>query len=363
VLALAGEPDVSRTVRLYEGRESMQHWARALLAQTLAMIDPEDDRLASIQSDLTNSAIVSATGVHWEEENDDTFNWNTDTRSTAIILDTYARLWPESDLAPNIVRWLVVARRGSHWETTQETAWALIGLTDWMEASGELNANYDWSFAFNGSQRAEGHAGPQTLRESTQLSIDVAELMRDEVNRLTFERTVGDGRLYYSAHLNAYLPVEEVDPLSRGVIVSRRYLDEDGNRVTSGAVGDVLTVEVTVIAPNDLYYLVVEDPYPAGAEPVDTSLQTESVLGERPMLQPDDPLAQGWGWWWFSQTDLRDEKAVLYADKLPAGTYQYTYQIRLGLPGEYQVIPTTAHEFYLPEVYGRGEGIVFNVEP
>ncbi len=361
VLALAGEPDVSRTVQLYDARQGMQHWARALLAQTLWRIDPDDARLDNLQSDLTTSAILSATGAHWEEEADDVWNWNTDTRSTAIILDTFALLWPESDLAPNAVRWLMVARQGGHWETTQETAWALMGLADWMIATGELDADYTWTFEFNGRPYADGRAARATIRESTQLTIDVAQLLRDEVNRLTFRRTEGPGRMYYTAHLTAYLPVEEVEPLSRGIIVSRRYLDENGRAVTQGAVGDTLTVELSIVAPHDLYYVVVTDPYPAGAEAVDVSLQTESVLGERPVLQPDDPLAQGWGWWWFSETDLRDEKAVLFADYLPAGTYQYTYQVRLGLPGTYRVIPPVAQEFYLPEVYGRGAGTLFTI--
>src|SRR5690606_40773523 len=90
------------------------------------------------------------------------------------------------------------------------------------------------------------------------------------------------------------------------------------------------------------------------AEASNLALETQSILGERPTLQPENPLERGWGWWYFAETDLRDEKAVMFADVLPAGTYQYTYQLRLGLPGEYRVIPPTARQFYLPEVYGRG---------
>jgi uncharacterized protein YfaS (alpha-2-macroglobulin family) len=195
------------------------------------------------------------------------------------------------------------------------------------------------------------------------MTILVSDLVKDNVNRLLFERTDGAGRMYYSAHLTAFLPVEQVKPLSKGVIVSRRYLDANGKPITEGHVGDVITVKVTVIAPHDLYYVVLEDPYPAGAEPVDVSLQTESVLGQQPVLNPSDPLARGWGWWWFSNTDFRDEKAVMYADTLPAGTYEYTYQLRLGLPGTFRVIPTTAREFYMPEVYGRGDGTLFTVAP
>jgi uncharacterized protein YfaS (alpha-2-macroglobulin family) len=52
---------------------------------------------------------------------------------------------------------------------------------------------------------------------------------------------------------------------------------------------------------------------------------------------------------------------VLFASYLPAGTYEYTYLIRPGLAGEFQVLPTTAYEMYFPEVSGRGDGMAFTI--
>jgi uncharacterized protein YfaS (alpha-2-macroglobulin family) len=361
VLARAGQPNVSRTVQLYDERAQMAHFSRAWLAQALWMIDESDSRAQELMNSLQNTAILSATGAHWEEEDDYRWIWNTDTRSTAIILDTYALLNPESDLVPNIVRWLMVARRGGHWETTQETAWALIAFTDWLRVTGELDADYDFIVEFNGETVAGGTASAETLREPTRLVIDVGEMLRDEVNRLTFARDEGPGRMYYTAHLTAYLPVEEVGALSRGIIVSRQYLDADGEPVTEARVGDILTARVTIIAPHDLYYVVVEDPIPAGSEAVNRGLLTESVLSESPTLVRPDQSEYGWGWWWFSRTEMRDEKTVLFADYLAAGTYEYTYQLRVLLPGEYRVIPPYAYEFYFPEVSGHGEGSLFTI--
>ena len=134
------------------------------------------------------------------------------------------------------------------------------------------------------------------------------------------------------------------------------------NHFTATA-GQDIEVKVTLIAPNDLYYVVLEDPLPGGAEAVDTSLLTTSVVGEPPQLSPSDPLYYGWGWWWFSNTDLRDEKVVLFATYLPKGTYEYTYTMHASLPGTYQVIPTQAREMYFPEVFGRGDGVVFTINP
>ena len=120
---------------------------------------------------------------------------------------------------------------------------------------------------------------------------------------------------------------------------------------------------MTLVAPTDLHYVVLEDPIPAGTEAVDTSLLTTSVVGQAPELDRVDPFYYGWGWWWFSNTDLRDEKVVLYATYLPAGTYEYTYRLNAALAGVYNVIPTTAFETYFPEVFGRGDGTVFEVLP
>lgn len=67
--------------------------------------------------------------------------------------------------------------------------------------------------------------------------------------------------------------------------------------------------------------------------------------------------------WWFSQEQIRDEKAVLYAERLPAGTYVLTYQLRLGVPGEYHIMPAIAQNFDFQTFTGERGGTVFVIEP
>jgi len=372
-LAEAGQGDTSATVLLFEDREQLSTYGRAYLALALHLLDPDGERIQTLLSDINNAAILSATGAHWEEGTNDWWNMNTDTRSTAIVLDALALLDPQNQLIPNVVRWLMVARKAQTWETTQETAWALIGLTDWMTVSGELKGNYDYDVSLNGNLLEFGKVSPDNLRDPVSLKIAVADLLKDQANRLIINRGGGDGRLYYTAHLNVYFPVEDVKALSRGVVVAREYTlksnDCGGPKqpkcppVTEVKAGQDVQVKVTLIAPNDLYYVVLEDPIPAGTEPVDTSLLTTSAVGQPPTLNYADPLYYGWGWWWFSNTDLRDEKVVLFATYLAKGTYEYTYTLHASRPGVYKVIPTQASEFYFPEVFGRGDGMVFTIKP
>jgi hypothetical protein len=54
---------------------------------------------------------------------------------------------------------------------------------------------------------------------------------------------------------------------------------------------------------------------------------------------------------------------VLFAQYLPRGTYEYTYLMRAGVPGQFLVMPTTAYEMYFPEVFGRSDGGRFTVKP
>ncbi|MFC1974899.1 alpha-2-macroglobulin, partial [Chloroflexota bacterium] len=365
VLAEGNAAPRDKLNELFDNREKLSHYARAYLAQALWLVDENDPRLDTLLSDLNNAAIVSATGTHWEENNLDWWAMNTNTRSTAIIIDTLAKLDPDNALTPNAVRWLMVARQFGIWETTQETAWSLIALTDWMLVTGELDADYDYALYLNETELNSGTASRETVQEGATVIVPIASLIADAANALTIARTDGNGRLYYTAHLKVYLPVEKIKPAERGISVSRRYtlVDCTGSAnctdVREAKLGDVIRVDLTITAPNDLYYVVVEDPLPAGGEAIDTSLATTSQLAADPTLRRQNSHY----WWgsWYSRGELRDEKVVLFADYLRRGTYTFSYTFRTTLPGDYHVIPTVAQEFYFPEVFGRSEGRLLSI--
>jgi len=368
VLAEYGQGDLGRTIALYEKRESLSNYGKAYLTMALLILEPKEPvHVKTLLSDLTNAAILSATGAHWEEQKVDYWTMNTNTRSTALILDALVRADPQNALIPNVVRWLMVARREGHWETTQETAWSVMALTDFMVSTGELKADYDYQVTLNGKPLGQGTVTAQNVGETHKLVVAVKDLLREESNRLVLERLApkgqqtGKGQLYYAAYLRYFLPAEDVVALNRGIIVSRQYtlLDHPERTVDSVKIGDVIQVKLTIIAPNDLHYLVVEDPLPAGCEAVDTSLKTTSSAGQGPELEKTDGRMPYW--WYFTQSELRDEKAALFATYLSRGTYEYTYLIRASIAGRFLTMPTNAYEMYFPEVFGRSDGGIFTV--
>lgn len=362
VLTRAGELPYTPANFLYDNRLRLGNYGKAYLAQAFFLDDAKSSRVKTLMSDLTSAAVLSAAGAHWEEAETDYWNWNTDLRSTAIVLDAFVRINPEAVHTTDAVRWLMAHRRSDGWGSTQETAWTLLALTDWLNYSKEFESSYSYAVGVNGDSLAQGQASVENL--TTSINVEITdEQLSEQVNYLVIARGAGTGNLYYTAYLNAELPVKDVKALDRGIIVSRQYfsIDDAKNPIAEVQRGDLVNVRVTIVAPAALHYVVVNDPLPAGLEAVDSSLLTDVQVPYTYTVL--DFARRGWGWWYFTHTELRDEKVVLSADYLPAGTYVFTYLARASTAGTFNVIPTTAYEFYFPDVYGRGKGTVFVVKP
>ncbi|MCY3916298.1 MAG: hypothetical protein OXG49_09850 [Chloroflexi bacterium] len=159
------------------------------------------------------------------------------------------------------------------------------------------------------------------------------------------------------------MPIEDIAPLSRGLGISRSYTmldDEKKTPISRAAIGDTVKVRLRIVAPNTLRYVVIEDFFPAGAEAINLNLATSAQLGTMPRGDRID-ARRGWGWWYFDHEQFYDEKAVIYANYLPRGVYEFVYSIRPTSAGEFNVIPPIAQEMYFPEVYGRGAGALFAI--
>lgn len=348
-------------------------WSAQLTAESQAFLimayanNGNDAAQASLWSDLGGTVVLSASGANWELAAVDYASLGSNVRTTAVVLQALAETNSTNPLAPNTVRWLVGARQASRWPTAQETAWSILALTRWMVVTQELEADYSYSVMVNGEVLGSAAFTPERILASDAYAVPMAGLEAAEVNFLMFERSAGPGRLYYTAHLNAFVSADSVAPVSRGVTVQRVYYDaacdpeqEVCEPVTEIAAGQQVRVELTLIAPHDLFYVLLEDPLPSGAEGIDPNLETsgDSFQGG---LTRDDYSYGYWGWWYFNTIAFHDEKAVFMSEFLPAGTYQYTYYLQTIIPGTYQVMPAVARQEFFPERFGRSAGLVLTI--
>ncbi|MGD0707961.1 MAG: alpha-2-macroglobulin family protein, partial [Anaerolineaceae bacterium] len=378
VLATAGAEN-SVTPMLYDLRTNLSPWAKAFLALTENLSPANSDQVKTLVSDLEASGVASAAGISWQDAQPSWQNFSTAYFSTAVVTYALAQLDPASPQLANAVRYLVSNRQASGmWSSTFDTAWVLMALTKDLRGTGELQADFSYSATLNNAPFATGQAGGNVAAmTSVTASVPVNEMIQDSSNALLIQRGDGSGKLYYQAYLSVDKPAKDAQPLSAGVTITRDYYlaGQDCRQEVCKPISGVqlanpspeVQVRITVTVPKEMYYLVVDDAIPAGAEIVNETLNTSQQNQEpsatpQPQYDPGNPFGDGWGWWYFSQPQYYTSHIRWIANDLPAGTYVLTYKIQPFAAGEFQVLPAHAWMYYFPDVQGTSAGTTFDVK-
>jgi uncharacterized protein YfaS (alpha-2-macroglobulin family) len=349
--------------------------ADLLLALADGGVAPDDAQVRALFNDLAAATIASATGNHWEDGTRRSA-FVSDTGATALGVLALSRIQPAHALLPQTVRWLVLARAADGWRSSIDRALGILALSSYAVGTGELGGDYGYQVLLDDTSVLEGLVRKGAAAAATR-DLPLATLTPGKASRLAFTRDYGrPGRLYYAVNLRYVTPAKDVEALNRGFAISHRYslLEDPSTAVTAARVGDTVRVTLTVIAPADRRYVVIEDLLPAGLEPLDVRLRTIDpalkVKLDLERVQAAQRQAGGyvapWFSWYYSpwqQADLRDDRAVLSADRLPKGVYEYVYYARATAPGDFFVAPAHGEETYFPEVFGRSDSSRFTVRP
>ncbi|HEX2310984.1 MAG TPA: alpha-2-macroglobulin family protein, partial [Vicinamibacterales bacterium] len=259
VLVDGGRNQDSNVNRLFEYRDRMPVFALAYLHDALAApqqavsrdrAERTIDRLSDLRRRMMNAILPEGSSAHVEELSDPylLWFWNSNIRSTAIVLETLVRasraqvpvsspqpadtgpapasgLQPPADLSVRIVRWLMAARKDGRWGNTQENAHAMRALVAYYRTHEAVVPDFRTVVALGGEPLTEAAF---TGRTTTTVSRDVpiAQLMRDgkpgATRPLTFRRD-GAGTLFYTARLRYAVDRLFQDGLDSGIRIERSY--------------------------------------------------------------------------------------------------------------------------------------------
>ncbi len=380
-MAAAGQgelflPQMRAMVEQY--REKLASFGRAylLLGMAAAGQAKQDSHMSQLLNDLATKVIPSANGNHWE---DDKYpgTTHTNTRATAAVLDALVRVDRGHPLIEETVRWLMVARGAAAWTTHVERAQAVMALSEFAVATGELAGDYSYSARVNDRELFSGRFKPGDGRETDSKTVPLTDLGAGKVSIVGLMKDIASpGRMYYTMNLRYVTPAQGVEAVNRGIAVTHEYstLESPGTRIDRAKLGTVIRVRVTVMAPSDLKYVVVEDLLPAGFEPIDTSLKIvdpklkAQLEAERAKLNRPEGIDYWAPWfrWYYSpweQSQMHDDRVTLSATRLPKGVHEYVYYVRATSVGDYFVAPAHAEESFFPEVFGRSDSGRFVIEP
>jgi uncharacterized protein YfaS (alpha-2-macroglobulin family) len=359
--------------RLWQGRDKLNLYGKALLALTLANVGDDERATTTLQNIMQYKQENEATQVAWfrTPEHGWWYWWNNDIETGAWILRAITKIEPQSDVAPKLVKWLLNNRRnGYYWRSTRDTTLCVHAMSDFVIASGEADADYTLTLNLDDGQVVK----QVKINRDNFFTFDNQFVIEGPAitggkHKLTITRE-GKGAVYFNTYLRYFTMEEPITAAGHELNVERKYFLlkqipyevtvqgskgqevqeqrlryervplNSGDEVQSG---DVVQVELKVTSDNHYTFLAFEDAKPAGFEAVDLHSGGKGQEG------------------FATYMELRDEKVVFFAGELAQGEHLLRYRLRAEVPGVFHALPTLLHAMYVPELRANSDEQVIGI--
>lgn len=344
---------------LWDMRSRMSAYGRALLL--LLLDENKDPRGNELAASLIGEAQTRGDVSWWAVANDPLlFDYaETSVEATAFAVQALVKRDPKNPVIERAVRWMMLNRTSGYWSSTKQTAMAIYGLLGYMQARGETAQPFTVDVFVNG-QAAGKHAFTAASMTASD-PIVISAPANAGANQVRLVKSNG-GTVYWSAAA-VYFDTATADARqgSRQLALTRKYAlltpvtvkDRIVYRETpftgTANPGDVLTVRLTAAGSPEWRYLAIEDPLPAGVEPIQ---DTTAYPLEREAAN---------NWWWGSRVEYRDSKTVFFQESFDQGRYEYSYLVKVIAPGQFRAVPAQISPMYVPNVHASSEPQAFTI--
>lgn len=338
--------------RVYEYRDRMPVFGLAYLIDAMQAKGETGPRITDLRRRVMNSILPEGGHAFVSELNDRylLWFWNSNVRSTSIVLGTLVRDGQDEEIVKRLVRWLMRARKNGRWNDTQENAWTLESLVDFYRKYEAETPDFVANVTLESDTLVrETFKGRTTDAKKFELPIE-----RVKSGTIAFTRD-GVGTLYYMMRLRYAANVMRHDALDQGFHIERTYtLQNSTTPATSFKAGDLIDVTLRIRNTKERRYVAVTDPLPAGTEAVEAWFATTAAA----LAEASQSSRSGafWAWWergGFDHVERHDDHANLFATRLNEGEHVYRYLVRATTAGTFITAPTHVEEMYEPEVFGR----------
>jgi uncharacterized protein YfaS (alpha-2-macroglobulin family) len=341
----SGGSDGRYVEKIVNERNNLQPYGRALLALTLKQ-RKDDKRARDVADEIERTVSTDDLSAYWPSNRKAMLDFaeTNDTEATALSLKALAQIKPDSPVLPKVARWLVSNRHsGYYWESTKDTAFAILGLIDYLKVSRELSPDYDVEVYLNGENVLTQHVSAAAASQTFSINRNAGDVAG--TNEIKIIKR-GKGMVYFSSSLDYYTGEEDVAARGSAELnLTREYFRlevvEDGYKLKwkttplAGEIhsGDMLVVRLKLNGAK-ARHLMIEDPIAAGLE------QVESVGN----LNLDYTTGTDWTDW-YSSREFRDNRTVFFLDYFD-GNATFQYAMRVQIPGQFRVAPARAELMY-----------------
>lgn len=371
-LVRLGKPEPAYFDGLFEKRAGRAAWARLVLASTMQEISPADPRARTLLQEARNLIALGARTARLKEA-PPAWGWEfwwSEPKNSAAALLAFLQADPQDPLNDKLLNGLLDHLQRDKYFSTHNAAWMLQALARYREKrEGEAGSRQAQVMLgkkpFLEAAFAAGDTRPVTGTAPVADLLGRAETSPKRTLPILFTKQ-GTGAVQGSVLFTYVSRHADSPPQSRGITLERQIVKAAGKPVESAALGDDLYLDIAVTLAAWGRNVAVTLPLPAGVEAVDPALATTAKgAAERENQTGPDT---GWDFFCscytgFDHVELRDDRVMLYATGLPAGTWRTRVRLRATTPGHFDIGPSYAEFMYEPEVFGTLPTGSFEVKP
>ncbi|NJD33829.1 MAG: alpha-2-macroglobulin, partial [Betaproteobacteria bacterium] len=309
-----------------------------LVVRRLGDLPQRAGKLAAAERELRNRLSYGGGRLVFSTEASDYWWWmmvSGDSNAFRLIEAVMDEPAWRDDL-PKLLRGALERQVRGRWFTTTANAWAAIALE-----------RYGRSFekeAVAGTTRASLGAGRAEHRWQG----------NDEAPPLTLPWPAAEGRLGIAhegsgkpwATIQALAAIPAGAPRAFGYRVTRQVTPLQEKEAGKVSRGDLWRVTLNIDAEQDMSWVVVSDPIPAGARILGEGDGRDSRIAT---LDEDRRLRRIWPS--FVERTFSNFRA--YYEVVPKGHFSIDYTLRINNTGEFALPPTRVEAMYAPDMFGE----------
>jgi len=323
----------------------------SILVHTSGVVGGDDkkkvaERVLRARMDLSGTTLVFTTAAQ------DQLWWmmaTSDSNAVRLLLHLADNgLWKED--APRLLRGVVARREHGAWDTTVANAWGVLAMRRFAKAFESQPVTGITTMALADARR----------------SIDWSVAAREPVTLAWPEsasdlvvKQEGSGKPWITTTARAATPIS--GPVAAGYRVTKTVTPIEPKSPDHWSRGDRMLVRLDIEAQRPMWWVVIDDPVPAGASHLGTGLGRGAP-----------PPGVSWSDWLKRFEDGQLSPSYVershqswrgYVRVMPQGHSRIEYSIRVNQAGTFRLPPTRVEALYAPEVFGEMPNGVVRVEP
>ena len=309
-----------------------------LVVRRLNDLPERATKLAAAERELRNRLSYTGGRLTFTTEKSDYWWWmmvSGDSNSFRLIEAALDEPGWRDDL-PKLLRGALERQVRGHWFTTTANAWAVAALDGYAK-------RYERETVAGTTHVQLGKAATEHRWQGAEDVPKLALPWPAGADKLGISHA-GSGQPWASLQTLAAIPV--VAPRAFGYRVSRTVTpiqEKEKGRISRG---DLWRVTLSVDADQDMTWVVVSDPIPAGARVLGEGDGRDSRIAT---LGEDQRVRRVWPT--YIERSFSNFRA--YYEVVPRGSFTIDYTLRLNNAGEFTLPPTRVEAMYAPDVFGE----------